>query len=324
MAKPSSVRKSARPASRKASKSGPGNVRCVLCAMDLTETSHHALAMAAELAEAYDAKLLVVHVVEVWDKRYDFLVKNLTKELAAEANEKVHAELAHLEKDAAIEVEALVCKGNPVDEVMKVVAERKPDLLVIGANGGRVDRDEPLGSVANRLLTISPVSVVVNRPCVAPDIKRVLCATDGSAVSRLALDWAIDLAKREHVESLEIVNAFQVPTGYIEAGMTFDQAREKMRKLHEDEVAKIQKQRQNEKIRLVPILEDGPAAEVICSVADVERADLVVIGYRARSQFARFLLGSVALKVVRQAHVSVLVVKDEEHKLTFLEALMKF
>lgn len=294
----------------------------VLCAMDLTATSHQVLAEAAELAQAYDAHLDVVHVVEQWDKRYDFLVEDLTKSLAKEAKEKVAAELAHLRKTHPVSVDVIVKQGSAVDEVAKVMQDRKPELLVIGAYGGEPDNKQPLGTVAERLLALSPCSVLVYRPCPSQDIAKILCATDGSPTARMALDWAIDLAVREGLTGLDLVNAYEVPTGYIEAGMTYESARGKMKKLHEEDVAKVLSKVKDAPVKIHTILDDGPSADVVCQTAEARRADLIVIGSRGRSVFARFLLGSVTTKVVRQARTPVLVVKDATHKVGFIEALL--
>ncbi|GMV81961.1 MAG: universal stress protein [Planctomycetota bacterium] len=311
------------PSSRKASSTAKGaKVTRVLCAMDLTATSHLVLAEAAELAQVYDAHLDVVHVVEQWDKRYDFLVDDLTKSLTKEAKEKVQAELARLSKTNPVPVNVIVKQGSAVDEIAKAMKERKPDMLVIGAYGGEPDSKEPLGTVAERLLALAPCSVLVYRPCPSTDIERILCATDGSPTARIALDWALDLAAREGLKSIDLVNAYQVPTGYIEAGMTYETARAKMKKLHDEDVAKILSKVKDFPMAILPVVDDGPAAEVVCQNAEARRADLIVIGSRGRSVFARFLLGSVTTKVVRNARTPVLVVKDETHKVGFIEALL--
>ena len=50
-------------------------------------------------------------------------------------------------------------------------------------------------------------------------------------------------------------------------------------------------------------------AEGILKCAEEEKAELIVMGHRERKGLDRFLLGSVATKVVNNAHCSVLVVR---------------
>jgi nucleotide-binding universal stress UspA family protein len=52
----------------------------------------------------------------------------------------------------------------------------------------------------------------------------------------------------------------------------------------------------------------GHPATLINAYAEEQRADLIVIGARGTSAVSRFLLGSVAERVVRHAHVPVLTV----------------
>jgi nucleotide-binding universal stress UspA family protein len=54
---------------------------------------------------------------------------------------------------------------------------------------------------------------------------------------------------------------------------------------------------------------EGYPADIIIRVAEKENMNLIVVGYIGASGLERFLLGSVADKVVRNSKVSVLVVR---------------
>jgi nucleotide-binding universal stress UspA family protein len=56
----------------------------------------------------------------------------------------------------------------------------------------------------------------------------------------------------------------------------------------------------------------GAAYSVIVAAAAQARADLIVMGSEGRTGMSRFLMGSVAEKVVRHARCSVLIVRDRE------------
>ncbi|PVD25156.1 hypothetical protein C0Q70_15654 [Pomacea canaliculata] len=57
----------------------------------------------------------------------------------------------------------------------------------------------------------------------------------------------------------------------------------------------------------------GSAGEVICKVANDERANLIVIGSRGMGTIRRTLLGSVSDYVMHHAHVPVLICKQDPH-----------
>lgn len=62
-------------------------------------------------------------------------------------------------------------------------------------------------------------------------------------------------------------------------------------------------------ISSVLVTGDSPANEIV-TFAEKEKTDLIVIGSKGKSATARFLLGSVASKVVKYSHCCVYVVKE--------------
>ena len=62
-------------------------------------------------------------------------------------------------------------------------------------------------------------------------------------------------------------------------------------------------------INTVLVTGDSPAQEIV-AFAEKEKTDLIVIGSKGKSATARFLLGSVASKVVKYSHCCVYVVKE--------------
>jgi|SRR5580765_254837 len=58
----------------------------------------------------------------------------------------------------------------------------------------------------------------------------------------------------------------------------------------------------------------GDPREVLLSLVEDERIDLLVLGSHGRTGLAKLLLGSVSSHVVTHAHCSVLVVKEDAHE----------
>ena len=65
----------------------------------------------------------------------------------------------------------------------------------------------------------------------------------------------------------------------------------------------------------------GPAAFEIVRRADERGADLLVLGSHGRGVIRRFLLGSVAERVLREAGCPVMIVPDRALRATAVEAL---
>ncbi len=296
-------------------------IKTVVCGTDLSSFSKDALAVAAELAQAYDAKLIVVHAIQSWDSRYDFLVDDITLKLTQDAKAQLAQELDHLGKKESVPVEVLVQKGEPLKVILDAATKHDAGLVVVGKKGLTDDEDEEMGSVPKHLVQLSPVSVLIVKPNPPRNIKRIVCAMDFSPCSKSGLDWAIDLARREKVSEIFVFNSFKVPRGYLEAGMTYEVACERMRVIHQKDADLMLERRKTAHIEIKPVIEEGPTAKSIVQFAKKEKADLIVIGTRGRSRMTAFLVGGTAIKVLSLAETSVLAVKSKKHYLTLLAAL---
>ena len=61
-------------------------------------------------------------------------------------------------------------------------------------------------------------------------------------------------------------------------------------------------------VKITHVIREGSPAKVILEVANEENIDLIVMGSSGKSGFDRFIMGSVADKVVNSAKCAVLVV----------------
>ena len=64
----------------------------------------------------------------------------------------------------------------------------------------------------------------------------------------------------------------------------------------------------DEDINITHVIREGSPAKVILEVAGEEDVDLIVMGSSGKSGFDRFIMGSVADKVVNSAKCAVLIV----------------
>ncbi|MFO0700708.1 MAG: universal stress protein [Nitrospira sp.] len=172
-------------------------------------------------------------------------------------------------------------------------------LIVVGSRGLDAMDRFMLGSVSTTvtLHATTPVLVVKEPP---QPLRRILFATDGSSASGKALQFLLKRFKpaaggKPLVILLVHVMPFLRYTAVKEAG----------EQLLAQEAAKLEKA--GYRVRQFPCV--GPAAEEIMKVVNIEQPDLIVTGAKGRSAVARFLQGSVSLKLVQQPPCSVLVVR---------------
>lgn len=298
-------------------------IKTVLCAIDLSDISPGVLGLAAEMAEACEAKLIVLHAVEMWDKRYDFIVADIAKRIELDAYGKLQAELGRLGKKREVPVEVVVQKGHAITVIQDGIKKFKPDLVVMGSHGRRGLDSVLLGSVAERILRVSPVSVLVVRPPRNPDIYTLVCAVDLSDCSRTALERAIEIARHDKIKAIKVLHVFEVPIGYLEAGMSYETAFAKTRNVHQQEFDEFLKPFKDCGIACEAVLEEGAPGPTIVKYANTANADLLVVGAHGKSRLAAMLIGGISTKIVHRSAVPVLAVKSPEHHESLWQALDK-
>ena len=134
----------------------------------------------------------------------------------------------------------------------------------------------------------------------------ILVAYDGSEQSRTALDTAVKIAQGFHSQ-LTILHAFdKVPLvlGDDETERFIERAMSKGR----DKLAEATLQLRDIGVEFRTVIVEGPAAEAILRLANVEGCDLIVMGSRGLSMVQGLLLGSVSYRVLHHATIPVLVV----------------
>ncbi len=141
--------------------------------------------------------------------------------------------------------------------------------------------------------------------------RHIVVAYDGSAEARLALDRAIDFAKTWS-SRLTILTVYQPPIIWSAGPMIPPEPPgEAERKALEDVLNSAVRTATERGVSNVrgELLQNHPA-EAVLRFAEVEHADLIVMGSRGQSTATRLLLGSVSDAVIHHAHVAVLVVRS--------------
>src|ERR1700730_14173221 len=135
-------------------------------------------------------------------------------------------------------------------------------------------------------------------------LRRILHPTDFSSASGAAFKRAVAMAKADKAQLILLhVMAPPVPIageGYIPPNV-YDDLEASARKYAEKKLAALQAKARQAGLRATTLLLEGVVHEQIVSVANLEKAHLVVIGTGGRAGLAKFFLGSVASRVVTAA-----------------------
>lgn len=140
-------------------------------------------------------------------------------------------------------------------------------------------------------------------------IKKILIATDGSESVRNAISYALCLAK---ASAADVYTVYVVSNVSMYAGIRDVAWAESMNEHFFKEGEKATNEVIDEGkafgIDVKPYLLEGNPGEEILDFAEANDVDMIVMGTRGHTGINRFLLGSVAEKVVRHSNKPVLIV----------------
>jgi nucleotide-binding universal stress UspA family protein len=193
---------------------------------------------------------------------------------------------------------------------VKAVAEKKPDLLVIGPHRRQILRDAFLGTTAERTIRSvdCPVLMVNGLPVAA--WRHILLTTDLSDNSKSALQRfaALGLARDARRSVVHVFDAVALRLAMSDSlpkddreSYLADQQSEARRDL-----ARFMADLSEMQAEMVVRYKETTTAHEIHKAADALNADLIVVSTQGRSAVARFFLGSVTEKTLQSATVDVL------------------
>jgi nucleotide-binding universal stress UspA family protein len=277
--------------------------------LDGSAESNAALPLARTLARAKNASITLLRVVSHDDPR--------SSRVAASNLQWVATEL----EESKIQVDSVVRHGRVADAILAEVRARLVALVVMRTHGRSGVERAVLGSVADQVLTHSPVPVVLLRTGErrVTGINRLLVPVDGSPGSSIALGQAVALAQATGA-SIKLVHV-TVPVA-LQSMVTYDLGGMGYYDPHLDDDELVSASRHIDglvgQLRQAGVQADGEAlmassaARAIADSAERFVADLIVMTTRALTGPARTLLGSVANGVVRTAPCPVLLLHQTQ------------
>lgn len=137
--------------------------------------------------------------------------------------------------------------------------------------------------------------------------KKILVPTDGSEFAKKAQQHALFLAK---VSGAEIIAVSVTENNFVN-GLPLDdeiyQLNQILNERSEENLKEFDKLNEDD-LKITHVIREGSPAKVILEVAKEENIDLIVMGSSGKSGFDRFIMGSVADKVVNSAKCAVLII----------------
>jgi nucleotide-binding universal stress UspA family protein len=288
-------------------------VRNILFPTDFSEESEQAIAYARSLAGAYDAKVHVANVVDLFPyslsdtpeagQKKDELLRG------SEARLKDYLLIHHLDPGHFLPA---VLRGEIFAAIEHFARERDIDLIVLGSRGDAGLQRLFQGSVAEEIFRTAHCPVLIAGPEAREPggdelFRQILYATDLTEVSRTALPHLEFLLESNPGSSVTLAHFMAVD----EAPVVH---RYQMRRRIESELRSLLAPSLQPRIADV-IVEPASPGPAMTEVAAQLSADLLVLGVRYGGAFVRAVThgcSSLASQVIQHATCPVLTVRSPE------------
>ena len=303
------------------------NITRILCPIDFSATSRHAIEQAVVIAGWYRASITALHVYSYAAMPTPGLALSgplpgtLPGPEQMEALRSALTDAARPALDHGIPTDICLENGWPATEILACADRVAADLITIGTHGTEGFEHLILGSVTEKVvrkakcpvLTVPPRAVATS----ALPFKRILCAVDFSPSSDAALRYALSLAQ-EGEAALTLMHVLEWPWEEPPAPTLSERS-----SVYDFDLARYRRDREMwasaQLERLVPddvrnwctpsiTLSHGKPHVEILRQAGQEQTDLLVVGVRGRASLDLHLFGSTTNQLIRRATCPVLTV----------------
>jgi len=220
-----------------------------------------------------------------------------------------------------IKAEAVIRYGIAADKILDFTVEKGADLIIMATHGRSGITRWWMGSVAEKVITeaIAPVLLVRSkRPAKTGTagklhfLHKILAPLDGSDIGEAALAYAETLAIKSQasVDLLQIIS----PPGTVEAsllgGPDWRKFIKAMHDAGENYLKSISARLSGNGVKSIYEVVTGDPADKIVEYAEDKRVSVIAMSTHGRTGLARWVLGSVADKVLHSARIPILLVRS--------------
>ena len=289
-------------------------LKSILCPIDCSEFSAAAYHHALTLAEYYKARLVCLHVVELWKYPFaDYAAYEADyakfSQAINEGGEKRLQEFLNKHASNHVRPDLTVQQGNASDCILSFAQAENMEVIVMGTHGRRGFDRLVLGSTTDRVLrkATSPVLVVSNPSQTAMDtspdgrhrLSRILYCTDFSNNSEMARGYAISLAA-EYAAELTIFHVAEDASDLARA--------EAIISARTGQLVKLISEDERKKINVQGAVRFGKPYEQIVRYASETQTSLIIMTARGGDAVDRAVFGSTTYRVIQLGPCPVLAV----------------
>lgn len=288
----------------------------ILVPTDGSDPASRAATQAAYLAEAFDASVHVVSVVDVQAAAGPFDAGGVDDEFIERLEAEGESAIEVIEAAIDDAVETALVRGTPGEAILDYVDDHDIDLIAMGTHGRTGLRRYVAGSVTEHVVRHAEVPVLTTRATEASQVEdgyeEIMLPTDGSEPAGVAVEHGLAVAERTgaRVHVVNVVDVAELSAGpdYTLPTELLENFRERGERVTE-EIASAAEARG---IDAVTAVREGFPAQDLLEYADEQDIDLIAMGTQGRTGLSRFLLGSTTERIIRRADAPVLAVNARD------------
>jgi nucleotide-binding universal stress UspA family protein len=220
-----------------------------------------------------------------------------------------------------IKAEPVILYGTAAEKILDFTTEKEIDLIIMATHGRSGITRWWMGSVAEKVISEATAPVLLIRSKrrktkgtvdKLESIHKILAPLDGSDIGEVALPYAEAVA----ANSRATINLIQIisPPGTVEAnllgGPDWRKFVNAMRDAGESYLKSIAERLSGKDIKVSYEVLTGDPADKIVEYSTAKGANLIAMSTHGRTGLSRWVLGSVADKVLHGARIPILLVRS--------------
>jgi nucleotide-binding universal stress UspA family protein len=299
----------------------------ILLALDGSELAESALPYVCDLASQLNAEVFLLHVCPQEHQSYLHMHQIYMNTIAETLSKRI---AQYSEGRSQAKVQAEVITGDATKIIFDYVKLKSIGIVVITTYGTSGIRPWAMGNTADKIIrgVGVPTLLVRNKERTTlsdqkVDIKKILLPLDSSDASKIAVPCAVELAKKlkatitlfsmTHTSYAQNIDGAGMGTAMgAGIGVNWDAIDAASKKFTDEYLGNVaaEIQKQGVEVNYSNYIGLDAAFEILEMEKKIP-ADVVVMATRGRSSIARWALGSVAEKVLREGSKPILLVKEK-------------
>jgi nucleotide-binding universal stress UspA family protein len=293
----------------------------ILLPLDGSELAEAAIPYVRDLAGQLEAEVYLLHACppehQAHHRMHQIYLDSMAENLKLWIKENYHPKQEP-------KIQAAVMLGDPVMVIFNYIKQKSINMVALTSHGTSGLREWAMGSVADKVVRRAGIPTLLIRikkgrsvPQKKGLIQKILLPLDTSAASKIAVPYAVELAKalKANITLFSMVKTIyayaadtSMGTNLSFDGNSIDAA---SKKFTDEYLQGIENEIDGAGVEVTHTSSIGlDAAQEILEMEKKIQPDLVVMATRGRSNIARWVLGSVAEKVLVEGDRPILMVKE--------------